>query len=195
MKKRTMFSWGVAGMMNGRNAMKKCIFCSIVYFVVCFGGLGSLYRLVSLLMRESAFAGAPRMFVYHEQHPMQYIGIVAVSYALVAALWTVCMKRPRRGVSRMLEVLVVILVALALACPLGGMLWHFHDMQAGFFPNFWLRKLLGGFADGLMIGPRLIFYSFPYNLIGVIVGYFATNCLNSFFHQMNGEVKGKKCMS
>ena len=23
MKKRTMFSWGVAGMMNGRNAMKK----------------------------------------------------------------------------------------------------------------------------------------------------------------------------
>ena len=77
--------------------------------------------------------------------------------------------------------------ALALACPLGGMLWHFHDMQAGFFPNFWLRKLLGGFADGLMIGPRLIFYSFPYNLIGVIFGYLATNCLNSFFHQMNGE--------
>ena len=175
--------------------MKKCIFCSIVYFVVCFGGLGSLYRLVSLLMRESAFAWVPRMFVYHEQHPMQYIGIVAVSYALVAALWTVFMKRPRRGVSRMLEVLAVILVALALACPLGGMLWHFHDMQAGFFPNFWLRKLLGGFADGLMIGPRLIFYSLPYNLIGVIVGYFATTCLNSFFHQMNGEVKGKECMS
>ena len=105
------------------------------------------------------------MFVYHEQHPMQYIGVVAVCYALVAALWTVRMKRPRRGVSRMLEVLAVILVALALACPLGGMLWHFHDMQAGFFPNFWLRKLLGGFVDGLMIGPRLIFYSFPYNLI------------------------------
>ena len=81
--------------------------------------------------------------------------------------------------------------ALALACPLGGMLWHFHDMQAGFFPNFWLRKLLGGFADGLMIGPRLIFYSFPYNLMGVIFGYLATSCLNSFFYQMNGEVKGK----
>ena len=66
--------------------MKKCFFCSIVYFVVCFGGLGSLYRLVSLLMRESAFAGVPRMFVYHEQHPMQYIGIVAVCYASVAAM-------------------------------------------------------------------------------------------------------------
>ena len=175
--------------------MKKCIFCSIVYFVVCFGGLGRLYRLVSLLMRESAFAGVPRMFVYHEQHPMQYIGIVAVCYAFVAALWTVWMKRQRRGVLWSLEALAVIIVALVLACPLGGMLWHFHDMQAGFFPNFWLRKLLCGFVDGLMIGPRLIFYSFPYNLIGVIFGYLATSCLNSFFHQMNGGVKGKKCMS
>ena len=175
--------------------MKKSVLYFITYYVVCIGGLSSLYRLVSLLMGESVFAWMPHMFEYHEQHPMQYIGVVAVCYALVAALWTVCMKRPCRGVSRMLEVLAVILVALALACPLGGMLWHFHDMQAGFFPNFWLRKLLGGFADGLMIGPRLIFYSFPYNLIGVIFGYLATNCLNSFFHQMNGEVKGKKCMS
>ena len=175
--------------------MKKCVFYFVIYFVVCFGGLGSLYRLVSLLMRESAFAGVPRMFVYHEQHPMQYIGVVAVCYALVAALWTVFMKRRCTGALRILEVLAVILVALVLACPLGGMLWHFHDMLAGFFPDFWLRKLLGGIVDGLMVGPRLIFYSFPYNLIGLIVGYFATTCLNSFFHQMNGEVKGKKCMS
>ncbi len=174
--------------MNGRNAMKKCIFCSIVYFVVCFGGLAGLYMLVSLLIGGPAFAWVPCMFVYHEKHPMQYIGVVAVCYALVAALWTVCMKRQRRGVLRILEVLAVILVALVLACPLGGMLWHFHDMLAGFFPNFWLRKLLGGFADGLMIGPRLIFYSFPYNLIGLIFGYLATNFLNSFFHQMNHGV-------
>ena len=101
--------------------------------------------------------------------------------ALVAAVWTMCMKRQRRGVLRILEVLAVILVALVIACPLGGMLWHFHDMLAGFFPDFWLRKLLGGIVDGLMVGPRLIFYSFPYNLIGLIVGYFATTCLNSFF--------------
>ena len=50
--------------------MKKCVFYFITYFVVCFGGLGSLYRLVSLLMGESAFAWMPRMFEYHEQHPM-----------------------------------------------------------------------------------------------------------------------------
>ena len=128
--------------------------------------------LVSLLIGGPAFACVPRMFVYHEKHPMQYIGVVAVCYALVAALWTVCMKRQRRGVLRILEVLAVILVAL--------------------FPDFWLRKLVGGFVDGLMVGPRLVFYSFPYNLMALIVGYFATTCLNAFFHQLNGEVKGRE---
>jgi hypothetical protein len=169
--------------------MKKCIFCSIVYFVVCFGGLGSLYRLVSLLMGEPTFPWVLFGWNHQVEHPMQYIGVVAVCYALVAAVWTMCMKRQRRGVLRILEVLAVILVALVIACPLGGMLWHFHDMLAGFFPDFWLRKLLGGIVDGLMVGPRLIFYSFPYNLIGLIVGYFATTCLNSFFCRL--EDKGK----
>ena len=172
--------------------MKKCVFCFIVYFVVCLGGLWSLYMLVSLLIGGPAFAWVPRRFVYHEQHPMQYIGVVAVCYALVAALWTVCMKRQRRGVLRILEVLAVILVALVLACPLGGMLWHFHDMLAGFFPDFWLRKLVGGFVDGLIVGPLLVFYSFPYNLMALIVGYFATSCLNAFFFFLYGEVKGRE---
>ncbi|MBR6545026.1 MAG: hypothetical protein IKT66_06390, partial [Alistipes sp.] len=99
----------------------------------------------------------------------------------VASFWTVWMKRKRSGVWRILEVLAVILAALVLACPLGGMLWHFHDMLAGFFPSFWLRKLVGGFVDGLMIGPLLILYSFPYNVMGLIVGYFVTTRLNSFF--------------
>jgi len=89
----------------------------------------------------------------------------------------------------MLEALAVILVALVLACPLGGMLWHLHDMLAGFFPNFWLRKLLGGFVDGLMVGPLLVFYSFPYNLIGLIAGCFATFSLNRFFRRL--EDRGK----
>ena len=167
--------------------MKKCVFCFAVYFAVGFGGLASLYRLVSLLMGEPAFAWMPIRFVYHEQHPMQYIGVVAICYAAVAALWTVCMKRRCMGVLRILEALAVILVALVLACPLGGMLWHFHDMLAGFFPTFWVRKLLGGFMDGLMVGPLLIFDSFPYNLIGLIVGCFATVCLNDFFRKTRNQ--------
>lgn len=162
-------------------SVKKCAFHFITYFVVCFCGLAGLYGLVSLLMNESAFGWLPRMFLYHEQHPMQYIGVVAICYAAVASLWTACMKRKRLGVRRILEALAVILVALVLACPLGGMLWHFHDMQAGFFPHFWLRKLLRGFVDGLMVGPMLVFFSFPYNIIGLIAGCIVTIRLNSFF--------------
>ena len=169
--------------------MKKCVFYFITYFAVCFGGLGSLYRLVSLLINESAFACMPRMFGYHVQHPMQYIGVVAICYAVVAAIWTARMKRRRTGALRILEVLAVILVALILACPLGGMLWHFHDMQAGFFPDFWPRKLIGGFIDGLMVGPLLVFYSFPYSFVGLVVGYFVTTCLNSFFYRLEDERK------
>lgn len=164
--------------------MKKFVFCFITYFVVCFGGLGSLYRLVSLVMNDSAFACFFRMFAYHRQHPMQYIGVVAICYAAVAALWTVWIKHKRTGLSRILEVFAVILVALLLACPFGGMLWQFHDMLAGFFPNYWLQKLLSGAVGGLVEGPLLIFFSFPYNLIGLIVGYFVTTSLNSFFYQL-----------
>ena len=167
--------------------MKRCAFILVVYFMVCFCGLASLYWLVSLLINESAFAGMPRMFVYHEQHPVQYIGVVAVCYAAVASFWTVWMKRKRSGVWRILEVLAVILAALVLACPLGGMLWHFHDMLAGFFPHFWQRKLFGGFVDGLMVGPILVLCSFPYNVVGLIVGYFVTTRLNSFFSEIGDE--------
>ena len=165
--------------------MKKFALYFIAYFVVCFVGLMGLYWLVSLLMNESAFAGLPRMFVYHEEHPMQYIGVVAICYAAVASPWTLCMRRKRSGVRRILEILAVIILALVLACPLGGMLWEFHDMLAGFFPSFWLRRLLDGFVTGLIVGPLLIFYSFPYNLIGLIVGCLATTSLNSFFYRLD----------
>ena len=168
-----------------RSPHKKFAICFIAFFAACFVGLGSLYGLFSLSMNELAFASMPRMFLYHEQHPMQYIGVVAICYAIVASLWTVCMKRKRSGVRRILEILAVIVLALVLACPLGGMLWHLHDMLAGFFPNFWLRKLLSGFVEGLMVGPLLIFYSFPYNLVGLMAGCFVTTCLNSFFYRLD----------
>ena len=182
--------------------MKKCAFYFITYFVVCFCGLGILYWLVSLLTGEPAFPWVLFGWNYQVQYPMQYIGAVAICYAAVASLWTAWMKRRRMGVLRVLEVLAVILVALALACPFCGMLWHFHDMLKGFFPDFWLQKLLGGFVDGLIIGPRLIFYSsFPsqydlivpsiYNSIALTVGYFVTTCLNSFLYRRgDGDKKG-----
>jgi SanA protein len=160
--------------------MKKSPLYFIVYFAVCFVGLAALYWAITSIYDESAFAALYRMFLYHWAHPMQYIGVVALCYALVATIWTVFMKRMRTGLTRFLEILSVILVSLVLACPLGGMLWHFHDMQAGFFPSFWQRKLLSGFSEGLLLGPLLILLSIPFNIISLIVGYFATDRVNAF---------------
>ena len=164
--------------------MKKSAFYFIVYFAVCFVGLAALYWAITLsktsIWEGSAFASWYRMFEYHYSHPMQYIGVVAACYALVATIWTVFMKRMRTGLTRFLEILFVIIVSLALACPLGGMLWHFHDMQAGFFPSFWLRKLREGLSEGLQLGPVLILLSIPFNILSLIVGYFATDRVNAF---------------
>ena len=164
--------------------MKKSPFYFIVYFAVCFVGLAALYWAITLskisVWEDSAFAALFRMFLYHYTHPMQYIGVVAACYALVATIWTVFMKRMRTGLTRFLEILFVIIVSLALACPLGGMLWHFHDMQAGFFPSFWLRKLREGLSEGLQLGPVLILLSIPFNILSLIAGYFATDRVNAF---------------
>ena len=164
--------------------MKKSAFYFFVYYAVCFVGLAALYWAITLsktsIWEDSAFAALFRMFLYHYSHPMQYIGVVAACYALVATIWTVFMKRIRTGLTRFLEILFVIIVSLALACPLGGMLWHFHDMQAGFFPSFWLRKLLEGLSEGLQLGPVLILLSIPFNILSLIVGYFATDRVNAF---------------
>ena len=164
--------------------MKKGAFCFIVYFAAGFVGLAALYWAVTLskisIWYTSAFAAEFRMFLYHYEHPMQYIGVVAACYALVATVWTVFAKRRRAGLARFLEILSVILVSLALACPLGGMLWHFHDMQAGFFPAFWPRKLLCGVLQGLLLGPRLILLSIPFNILGLIGGCLATDRIHAF---------------
>jgi hypothetical protein len=65
--------------------MKKIAFCFIIYSAVCFGGLAGLYMLGSLLMGEPAFPWVLFGWNYHVEHPMQYICVVAVCYALVAA--------------------------------------------------------------------------------------------------------------
>lgn len=177
--------------------MKKSPFYFIVYFAVCFVGLAALYWAITLsktsIWEESAFAAWYRMFLYHYTHPMQYIGVVAACYALVATIWTVFMKRMRTGLKRFLEILSVILVSLVLACPLGGMLWHFHDMQAGFVPSFWQQKLLNGFSEGLLLGPILILLSIPFNIISLIVGYFATDRVNAFL--LGGKEAGFESIS
>ena len=59
--------------------------------------------------------------------------------------------------------------------PFGGMLWHYHDMKFGFFPDNWISKMVNhGFSMGLELGWLIILFSIPYNIFGSIVCYFLT---------------------
>ena len=61
-----------------------------------------------------------------------------------------------------------------LASPLGGMLWHLHDMLAGYFPDSWGQKLMDGAGEGIMIGWLIILMSVPYNAICAVLGILGT---------------------
>lgn len=129
----------------------------------------------SVMPHGYVFAGLPRMFMYHETHPFQYIAIVALIYGVVA---TVCViYRPKlTGWRLRIAAVSIMLVTIVAASVPGGVLWKIHDMQAGFFPTgaeFW-KDLLWGASTGLQGGWFVIALSFPYNIIGLIAGYAVT---------------------
>lgn len=133
--------------------------------------LGSAgYVMISGLL-GSAFGGLFGMFMYHEAHPFQYIGTVAVVFGLFGTCWV------RRfgavtGWKRPLSILLCLLLTLFVSSFFGGILWKIHDMQAGYFPEgarLW-SDLGWGAKQGLLLGWLVILISFPYNLIGLITG-------------------------
>ena len=55
------------------------------------------------------------------------------------------------------------------------MLWHFHDMKAGFFPTNWMSEIINkGFTEGLKTGWLVIILSLPYSLFGSTICFFLT---------------------
>jgi hypothetical protein len=115
------------------------------------------------------------MFLYHIQHPYQYITVVAFSYGVIATLWAHSWGT-QTGWKRGVCIIGVIGITIIMSSIPGGMLWAFHDMQAGFFPEgqqFWTH-LMWGATTGLRLGWLIIAYSIPYNMIGIVLGYWLT---------------------
>ena len=44
---------------------------------------------------------------------------------------------------RILLTIVIIAATVLVSSPFGGMLWHYYDMKAGYFPTNWLAILVG----------------------------------------------------
>ena len=133
-----------------------------------FGGAGFL--LMSALF-EHVFGGLFRMFMYHEEHPLQYITVVSVVFGIIGTFWLRVFGHTT-GRRRWISIIGAIGLTIVVASIPGGILWKIHDMQAGYFPRGarFLEGLLWGAKEGLMEGWLVIVASIPYNLLGFGIG-------------------------
>ena len=140
-------------------------------FALGFIGLTVYCSAVYLLLRDvlglpMVFGGLYRMFMYHAQHPIQYIALFCAVFAAGLALMLGCWPRSRQWPAWVLTALVLLLTVL-LGSALGGALWSLHDMQAGFFPpseRLW-QHVGWGVASGLQVGWLVLLLSLPFNVL------------------------------
>lgn len=146
-----------------------------ILFVTAFVvGVASYWLLHSVLGQRHVFGSLFRMFLYHDQHPEQYIAVVAFFYAVLAATWGV--RTRSVGWRWHFSLFSVLVATLLLSSAVCGVLYFVHDMQAGYFPP-WERRI-GVFANGVVTGITLgwliVLLSFPFNVITTLLAYAAT---------------------
>lgn len=156
--------------MTNRIAKRILFFLPVGFIIASLG-----YMLLKNFFQKHVFASLFRMFYYHEQHAYQYILLVCIVYTVLMAGFFSVINTQKRWL-RSIKIIAVMFLTILISSPLGGVLWHIHDMQAGYFVyGAHLRdKLWMGFTWGLQLGWLIIFYSFPYNILGLIAGYFIT---------------------
>jgi len=132
------------------------------------------YLLYVIMPNHWVFGTSYRMFTYHWQHPMLYISIPCFFYGIIATIFSNKFL-DMKPLGRILLTLAIIVSTVLFSSPFGGMLWHYHDMQAGYFPYNWFSKMVElGFSWGFSMGWLIIGLSIPYNIIGSIVCYYLT---------------------
>ncbi|MBC8408700.1 MAG: hypothetical protein H8E12_08285 [Rhodobacteraceae bacterium] len=154
-----------------KNSIQKLIFYWISsYYIASM----SYYILFLIMPYNYVFGAAYRMSLYHLEFPLQYIAIPCFFYGIIATFFSNKFRNSKIKKQVVLTLLIIVLTIL-LSSPYGGMLWHFHDMQAGYFPTNWLEVLVvDGISWGLSIGWFIILTSIPYNIFGSIICFFLT---------------------
>jgi hypothetical protein len=152
----------IAGATMFRN--KFLSFFSAIFLVTyCFN---SVVYAVLLSMGLKPFGTLYRMFLYHYEHPYQFILIFTIILALCAAIFIKFFNK-WKGWKKYAGIAGTFAVAFIISCMAGGILWKLYDMQAGFTPKGWQfwSDLVWGLWAGLAVGWQVVLYSFPYNLI------------------------------
>ncbi len=132
------------------------------------------YALWMVLPGHNVFGSLYRMFLYHWNFPMQYIAIPCFFYGIIAVLFADKFQR-NKTIGRIIITMAIVVLTMIISSPVGGVLWHYHDMKAGFFPDHWISKLIHkGLPHGLFVGWLVIKLSLPYNILGSILCFFLT---------------------
>lgn len=143
------------------------------YWISSFSiALFGYYFLWIFMPGHKVFGSLFRMLPYHHRHPVHYILITCLIFGVFAILFQ---SKFLKGnwLSKLLFTLLIVFLTISVSSIFGGMLWHFHDMQAGFFPDRWVSKLVSsGINRGLLNGWPIIIDSFPYNILGFITSFF-----------------------
>jgi hypothetical protein len=147
----------------------------LFYWANSFTIAVTAYYILSLILPPYLLFGwLIRMFLYHWQYPVPYIAVMCFFYGIIASILAKVFHKARLIKQILLTLLIVVLTTLV-SSPFGGMLWHLHDMQAGFFPEDWFYIMINkGTSWGFQYGWLIIALSVPYNLLGIIVCFFLT---------------------
>lgn len=147
------------------------------------------YVLLDLIQRQ-VFFGLYRMFMYHEAFPFQYIGLASIIFGLVGAFWIKFFGK-LRGFKRNLSILLAIFLTVLLSSIPGGMLWKIHDMVLGYFPQGqrFFDDLWWGVRQGVFVGPLIAVFSFPFNIIGIVYGFYALDLAAHISGKFKSSIK------
>ncbi|MCL2144047.1 MAG: hypothetical protein FWH43_00915 [Endomicrobia bacterium] len=144
---------------------------SFVFAVACYD--------ILLFFGITPFASFYKKYTYHHVHPYQFIFIMCFVFSVLAVLFSEKFKKLSLPKQILLTFLIIALTTI-ISSPLGGMLWHLHDMLAGHFPKKWLWKLIRyGFREGIQLGWIIILMSAPYNIIGAASGFFIIKTISN----------------
>lgn len=134
------------------------------------------YFLLWMIMPDGwVFGAVYRMFLYHWQHPLPYIAVMALCFAIVGTTVIIFPGDPFRRWPRLTTLLIIVL-SIVVASPAGGALWMIHHMQESDYTRadqFW-ENIRWGAKEGILTGWLVILLSFPYNILGLVLGHLVT---------------------
>ncbi len=145
----------------------------LIIFFLTIGLAFTLYfGLTAILKHSPILVPIGHITDYLGQSPVLYLASIAGVFALVSTTW-ITLVFPKFQRFRLLQIMTLPFVVLFVSGPVWGIIYIYHDMQAGYFPVFsqMVEYLWFGVTQGLFIAPIAAISSFPLNVISYTLAY------------------------